>query len=116
MTAVGLTPSGPVVAENLRDLQSCAGHVGGALRRRPAPAPPLHALACLGQQVERALDGGDHARGNLRVARRRLQFGMAEKRLDHANVGPALQQVGCEAVASRWKRASGTTNAASPAS
>ena len=72
VTAVGLTPSGSVVAEDVRDLQSCAGHAGGASCRRPAPAPPLRSLAWLGQQVERALDGGDHARGNLRVARRRL--------------------------------------------
>ena len=72
MTAVGLTPSGSVVAEDVRDLQSCAGHVGGALCHWPAPAPPLCSLAWLGQQVKRTLDGGDHARGNLRVARRRL--------------------------------------------
>ena len=72
VTAIGLTPSGTVVAEDIRDLQSCAGHVGGALCQRPAPAPSLCSLAWLGQQVERAFDGGDHARGNLRVARRRL--------------------------------------------
>ena len=33
VTAVGLTPRGPVVAEDVRDLQSWTGHVG-PLRRR----------------------------------------------------------------------------------
>jgi hypothetical protein len=31
VTAVGLTPSGTVVAEDIRDLQSWAGHAGGAV-------------------------------------------------------------------------------------
>ena len=52
VTAIGLTPIVSVVAEDLRDLQSCAGHAGGALCQRPAPAPPLSSLAWLRQQVE----------------------------------------------------------------
>jgi hypothetical protein len=35
VTAVGVTPSGPVVAEDIRDLQGSTAHAGPALRGRP---------------------------------------------------------------------------------
>src|SRR5215467_8839600 len=35
VTAVGLTPSRPVVAEDIRDLQGSTAHAGPALCRRP---------------------------------------------------------------------------------
>ena len=63
VTGVGGTPGGPVVAEDVRDLQCWAGQGRDALRRRlgllASPGPP----PWLGQQVERALDAGDHAGG-----------------------------------------------------
>ena len=65
VTAVGFTPSGTVVAEDVRDLQGCTSHAGGASRRRLGCPPPLAALAR--QQVEWALDGRDHACGNTRI-------------------------------------------------
>ena len=67
---IGSAPSEAVVAENIRDLQRWTGHGRRPLRRRlDFPAPPW-LLARLRQQVERALDGRDHAGGNARVARR----------------------------------------------
>src|SRR5712691_3885301 len=61
-------------------------------------------LAGLRQQVERALDAGDHAGGDTRVARRRVQFVVTQKRLDDSNIGAALEQMGREAVAQRVQR------------
>jgi len=51
-----------------------------------------------------ALDAGDHAGGDARVARRRLQFVVAQQRLDNSDVGAALEEVGGEAVAQRVQR------------
>ena len=39
VTAVGMTPRGPVVAEDVRDLQSWTGHVGPVT---PAARPSSH--------------------------------------------------------------------------
>ena len=61
----------------------------------------LRLLARLRQQVEGALDAGDHAGGDAGVARRRVQFVMTQKRLDFSNIGTAFEQVGREAVAQR---------------
>ena len=58
----------------------------------------------VGQQVERALDAGDHAGGDACVARRRIELVMTEQGLDDADVGAALQEVGREAVAERMHR------------
>src|SRR5712691_3649423 len=79
--------------------------MGGALCRRRLFSPGLVGLpARLAEQVERALDGGDHGCSNPRVACRRIELGMAEQRLNHANICPALEQVGCKAVAQRMQR------------
>ena len=56
------------------------------------------------QQIERALDAGDHAGGDARVARRGVQFIVAQKRLDDSDIGAALEQMGGEAVAQRVQR------------
>ena len=77
VTAVGFTPSGTVVAEDVRDLQGCTSHAGGASRRRLGCPPPLAALAR--QQVEWALDGRDHAGGHTRVARCRVELVVTEQ-------------------------------------
>jgi hypothetical protein len=79
--------------------------MGGALCRRRLFSPDLVGLpARLAEQVERALDGGDHGGSNPRVAGRRIELGMAEKRLNHANICPTLDQVGCKAMAQRMQR------------
>jgi hypothetical protein len=48
-------------------------------------------LARLRQQVERALDAGDHAGGDAGVARRRVQFVVPQQRLDDANIGATFK-------------------------
>jgi hypothetical protein len=94
---IGATPRRPVVAEDIRNLQRWTGHRRWLRRRRVSPAP-LGLLARLRQQVERALDAGDHAGGDTRITRRCLQFVMTQQRLDNSNIGAALEQVGGEAV------------------
>src|SRR5712692_10612074 len=64
----------------------------------------LGLLAGLRQQVERAFDAGDHAGGDARVARRRVQLVVTQERLDDSDIGAALEQVGREAVAHRMQR------------
>ena len=78
MTGIGATPRRSVVAEDIRNLQRwTASMVTRPLRRRARGR--VFRASCLGflrgceQQVERALDARDHAGGNARVARRRLQ-------------------------------------------
>jgi len=76
---IGAAPCRPVVAEDIRNLQRRTGHRCGRLRRRRVFPALLGLLARPGQQVERALDADDHAGGDTRVARRRLQFVMTER-------------------------------------
>ena len=67
---IGSAPRRPVVAEDVRDLQHWTGHSCQPLRRQLGfPAPP-GLFARLRQQIKRALDAGDHAGGDARVARR----------------------------------------------
>src|SRR6516164_1085506 len=75
VAGISASPRRPVVAEDIRDLQYWAGHRRRRLRRR------LHFLLALlsfpgslalwlCQPVERALDGRDHAGGDVGIARR----------------------------------------------
>jgi hypothetical protein len=67
---IGSAPRRPVVAEDIRDLQNWTGHSCQPLRRQLGfPAPP-GLFARQRQQIKRALDAGDHAGGDARVARR----------------------------------------------
>src|SRR6516164_6475650 len=95
---IGATPRRPMAAEYLRDLQLWAGHDRRSLGRRRFHPAFLGLLARPRQQVERALDAGDHAGGDTGVARRRVQLVVTEKRLDLTNIDPVLEQVGREAV------------------
>src|SRR5215831_16951470 len=109
MAGIGRTPCRPVVAEDIRDLQRRTGHRRGRLRRRLVfLVAVLDLLWCLAlwprQAVKRALHLGDHAGGNMGIARRRFQFGMAQQRLKGSDVGVVLEQVGGEAVAQRVQR------------
>src|SRR5712675_40691 len=98
MTAVGMTPRGPVVAEDVRDLQSWTGH-GGPLRWW---------LVLLRHQwrepVQRAHDLTDDAGGHMGVARCGVELGMSEQNLDHTNIDVLLEQVRGEAVSQRVRR------------
>jgi hypothetical protein len=69
---IGTTPRRSVVAEDIRDLQCWTRHRCGLLGRRLLFPVLLGLLARLRQQVEGALDAGDHAGGNAGVARRRV--------------------------------------------
>ena len=79
VSGIGTTPRRSVVAEDIRDLQCWTGHRCGLLRRRLLFPALLGLLARLRQQVERALDAGDHAGGDAGVARRGVQFVVTER-------------------------------------
>src|SRR5260370_1183400 len=66
---IGAPPCRPMAAEDIRDLQYRTGH-----RRRPLRRRLLGLLARLREQVERALDGRDHAGGDAGVARRGVEL------------------------------------------
>src|SRR5258706_1921007 len=72
-------------------------------RRLVFPALP-GLLARLRQPVERALDASNHAGGDARIARCRIQLVVTQKRLDDSNIGTALEQVRREAVAQSMER------------
>ena len=90
---VGSAPRRPMAAEDIRDLQRWTGHGRGLLRRRRVFRGLLWGfpglLARLRQQVERAVDAGDHAGGVV----------VTQKCLDDSDIGAALEQMGGEAVA-----------------
>ena len=103
MAAVGLAPSGPVVAEDVRDLQSGSSHNGRLLRRRLLGASPRRLAARRAQTRERALDLGDDPCRHAGVASRRVELLVSEQRLDQPNVLAVLEQMGCEGMAQRMK-------------
>ena len=78
MTAIGITPRGPVIAEDVRDFQQWPGHAIGLCcwRRRAALSRPLAGAA---QLFERALDCRDPACCDPRVARRRIQLVVSKR-------------------------------------
>ena len=76
---IGVAPRRPVVAEDIRNLQRWTGHRCGRLRRWRVIPVLLGLLARLRQQVERALDAGDHTGGDAGVARRRIELVMTER-------------------------------------
>src|ERR1700688_2229288 len=80
---------------------SKAGRDMAPLCRRLVFAALPGLLARLRQQVERALDAGDHAGGDARVARRRIQFVVTKQRLDDSDIGTAIEQMSCKAVPKR---------------
>src|ERR1700731_1893036 len=60
--------------------------------------------ARLAQQVEWALDGGDHAGGHARVARCGVELFVTEESLNDADIGSAFEQMGRKTVAQRMQR------------
>ena len=73
MAGMGCAPCRAMVAENVRDLQRWARHA------RRASGGRLVLLDLADETIERAGDVADRIGGNLRVARRRVKFGMAEQ-------------------------------------
>ena len=99
---VGSTPRRPVVAEDIRDLQRWTGHGRG----RYAGGWSFLLLGVMRRDSGRA---GSSTRAimlvaTLRVARRRVELGVAEQHLDHADIDVLLEQVGGEAVPQRVRR------------
>ena len=50
------------------------------------------------------MDVADRIGRDLRIARRRVELGMSEQHLDHANIDILLQEMGGEAVPQRMRR------------
>jgi len=73
VTAVGMTPRGPVVAEDVRDLQSWTGHLG-PLRWRLV----LLLRHQRREPLERAHDLTDDVGGHLGVERGGVELGMSQ--------------------------------------
>src|SRR6202022_3776146 len=99
VTAVGMTPRGSVVAEDVRDLQSWTGHVD-PLRWRLV----LLLRHQWRESVQRAHDLTDDAGGHMGVARCGVELGMSEQNLDHTNIDVLLEQVRGEAVSQGVRR------------
>src|SRR6266849_7915460 len=92
--AVGMTPCGPVAAEDVRDLQSWTVHGGPALCRRP--------LLRQRQPLERAHHRAQHVGGDMGIAGGRVQLGMAQAVTRHnehlsmsLKVKALLSRIGC---------------------
>src|SRR5450759_4133825 len=64
----------------------------------------LGLLTRLRQPVKRALDAGDQAGCDARVARRRVQFVVTQQCLDDSDISVVFEQVGREAVPQRMQR------------
>jgi len=75
VAAVGTTPSGPVVAEDVRDLQGWATHEGPALCRGLLRRPLLRQR----QVLERASHRAQHVGGDVGIAGGGVQLRMAQR-------------------------------------
>ena len=74
MAAVGLAPSGTVVAEDVRDLQSGSSHKRRLLRRRFLDGSSRTFAGRRAQARERAFDLGDESCRHAGVASRRVEL------------------------------------------
>ena len=92
MAAIGLTPSGAVAAEDVRNLQSWTGHEGRGLLGR------LVLLVLLSQLIERAHHLGDQVSGDTCVVRGRIEPLVAEQSLNHPDIELAFEQMGRKGV------------------
>src|SRR4030088_837511 len=73
VSCISFTPSGPMVAEDIRDLQSGTSHDRRGLCRRLL-------LRCQrNEPIQRAHDRADHVGGYLRVECGRIEPGMSEQ-------------------------------------
>ena len=85
---MGLPKRFAVAAEDIRHLQNRSHSVRSAGRHDLQTEP-----------IKRTWRVADGLGGDLIVARRAGQAGMAEQHLDDAHIRPVLQQMRCEAVA-----------------
>src|SRR5262249_34521204 len=98
MAGIGLPPGRTMVAEDIRNLQSRVRHARRALAGRP------HLLELQRNMLQRAHQALDRPGGHPRIERRRIELGVTEQNLDHADVGVLLQEMGGEAVPQRVER------------
>ena len=96
MAAVGRAPSGTVVAEDVRNLQSRSSHNRRLLRRRLLGVSPRRLAARRAQARERALYLGDESCRHAGVASRRVELLVPEQRLNQPNILAVLEQMGRE--------------------
>jgi hypothetical protein len=97
MPGVSMTPRRAEVTKDIRDFEGRPVHL-----RLRLTCPAL--LGLVAQQIERTLDTGNHAGGNTRVTRGRLQFLVTEQRLDFANIDARFQQMCRKTVPKRMQR------------
>ena len=87
MAGVGFAPRRPMGAKDVGDLQARPRRQGAPSGGRRSPrqvdAEPL----------QRAGDVADRVDGDARVERGRLQLGVAEQHLDHANIDVLFEQM-----------------------
>ncbi len=83
MTAVGGTPRGSMIAEDVRDLQQWPDH--GQRSGRSWLSFLLRRLLLAAKLVERACNGRDPAGRHTGVARRGVKLVMSKQRLDQAD-------------------------------
>src|SRR6202040_2533599 len=83
---------------------SAGGDIGRRRLRRLRGLPAPRLLARLRQQVERAVDAGDHTGGDAGIAGRSVEVGVTQERLDDANIGAAFEQMRCKAVTQHMQR------------
>ena len=77
---------------------------GGGRAMRPWSGGRRSAREVDAQPLQRALDVADRVDGDAGVERRRLQLGVSEQHLDHANIDALLEQMGGEAVPQGMRR------------
>ena len=95
--------SRPGGAEDIRDLQGWTGQDrrrlrGWCLDCGGRSSRPFLRSGLEGEPVERPLHALDQLGRHRRIDRCRLQFFVAQHRLDHADVDTLLEQVRCERV------------------
>ena len=92
MSGIGLAPVGTMTIKDVCDLQPRAAH---AARLGLGSRPPFDQWY---EPVEWAGYGADRRIGDPGVKRRGVEFGMAQKRLNHANIDILLKEMRGEAV------------------
>ena len=97
MARVGLAPRRPMGAKDVGDLE-------GGRAMRPQSGGRRSAREVDAQPLERALDLADGTDGDARIERGRLELGVAEQYLDHANIDVLLEQMCGEAVSQGVRR------------
>src|SRR6267143_3198841 len=92
MAGIGLAPRRSMATEDIRNLQPWTRHARRALRGR------LGLVELTGDMLQRTHDPADRLGCDTRIERRRVELGMAEQDLDHADVDILLQKMRGKAV------------------